>query len=325
MGMIMAGITEGLGNGITAVAHNNAAIEAALAKTQQAKEIQEMKAQMATYSDNRLKGVEGRITAMGAGGGKGGEADPDIQTPERARMLAAMDLHIGGDQAAQLEEYASTGKAPTIQQQYLAAVQQKDKFDADPSAQGVDASGNTVDYSDATTRRLQHDGGATQVYGTRTVVDPAFSDFYAKNAGAAANSYRKSFQPKEFKSLAEGDSEKQKQGLINSVMNGGPDSTRAGPALTLANGDPIYTSTGVDAVNSSGGSLAKPQPNAKKTMKNPVDAPVVPVAAAPATAKMSAENVASSIARAKAAIAAGYSRAAVLGRLREHNIDTDGL
>lgn len=260
MGMIFAGMTEGLGNGITAIAHNEAAMDAALAKLHAQKEVSDMQKQAAMYaSDNRLKGVEDRISAMAANAGKGGAGDPDIQSPERARMLAAMELKINGAQAQQMEDYATTGRAPMVTQ-YQQLVQQKDAFDADPSAQGTATDGSSVDYSDATTRRLQQQS-TTQTTVARDVIDPAFADMYASKSQAAANSYRKSFQPKEYKSMAEGDSEKQQQGLINSVALGGPNATNAGKALTLVNGGPIYNNSGVNTVDGSGTSYSKSQEN----------------------------------------------------------------
>ncbi|WP_394780583.1 hypothetical protein [Undibacterium sp.] len=347
MGMVFAGMAEGMGNGITAMARSAQEINAAYERSQQLKEVTDMKNQAAmTASDNRLKGVEDRISALAAGGGGGkGAGDPDILPPEVARQLAALDLKVGGDTVAKLDAFSKSGTLPTIDQQYQTAIQEKSAFDADPSSQGAGPNGATVDYSDATTRRMQQDTTTGGEMATRQIVDPTFMDLYQQKSQDFSNSLRKSYQPKEYKSLAEGDSEKQKQGLVNSYMNGGPNAARAGQALTLDNGDPVYNNSGVNTVDGSGSSYSKSQENvnnaqaadfrvkatqAQSGESAPVAVPPKPTASAAALAavstapvsapKLSQAQVTKALADAKDAISKGYQRDAVINRLKQNGI-----
>lgn len=241
MSMIGAGIAEGIGESMMMSNRNDNSMQLLRERLETQREIADAKlAQRIAEMDAK--------TAKGSGTGAG---DPDILAPGERDRLAAMDLGVGGDRIAQMNEYASTGRTPMVQRESTTMDQPRPE-DVDPSSVGADG---TV-YADAVTRRLQHEGSTLRTT-TKDVPDQEFLDFYAKNSKEAAHSNRRSMQPKEYASIAKGDGDYQAQGLIGRVAAGGPDATRAGSALLLGNGKGVYDAAGVNTVDGSLDSLGK--------------------------------------------------------------------
>jgi hypothetical protein len=236
MSMILGGIVQGLGQGISAQGQAWQQSDALYARLQQAKELSDMQfARTADTNDTKLEIARLRLEQQGAAAaakaGKGGSNPDNITDDDSINELAGLENQIGGKDVKAIRGFARTGDKPTAEQHYERWVNPQAGADDDPVER---------EHNDA----------------TRLVVDPAFDALYQGKSKDVAASIRKSKQSKEYKSLVEGDGERQSQGLIGAIASGADNADDAAAALLAKKGNGRFSDGGVDSTNGDTNDLA---------------------------------------------------------------------
>lgn len=212
MGMILAGMVGGVGEGLLQAAKENERLELQRERLQQARELhQERLAQQLA--------LRGGGSGSSSGGGKGGSTI----APEQVDELSMLE---NGYTKPQMDQMRQTQRDGAMREVPMAS---------QPSAGEVDPSVGDDGYADRTTRMMQQQG---TTIGTGMQQDAGLINQFTQMAPNVARSMRKTLQADDLDKIAKFDSSNQVGDLTKQYMAG---DDRAGEAALIRDGKDAFS------------------------------------------------------------------------------------